>query len=84
MPQVIWYTLDEFFEFDTIPETIVDCYLSTEIDRDFNGQTVYAINVRYKLNDDDGYNWVMDHVRTYFREHNGDEFIREFPAEIIY
>ena len=84
MPQAIWYTLDESFEFNTVPETISHWYLSTELDRNFNGQTVYAINVRFNMSNPNDYAWVMNHIRMYFEEHDGDDFIREFPVEIIY
>ena len=55
MPQAIWYTLDESFEFNTVPETISHWYISTELDRDFNGQTVYSINVRFRLDNPNDY-----------------------------
>ena len=84
MPQAIWYTLDGSFEFNTVPETISHWYLSTELDRDFVEHTVYAINVRFNMNDPNAYAWVMNQIRMYFEEHNGDDFIREFPVEIIY
>ncbi len=84
MPQAIWYTLDESFEFNTVPDTITHWYLSTELERDFNGQSVYAINIRFQLNNPNDYAWVMNQIRMYFEEHNGDDFIRAFPVEIIY
>lgn len=84
MPLATWYTLDESFEFNTVPETINHWYLSTELDRNFNGQTVYAINVRFSLNDPNSYAWVMNQIRMYFDDHDGDDFIREFSVEITY
>jgi hypothetical protein len=84
MPQAIWYTLDESVELNNVPETITSWHLSTEFDRDFNGQTVYAINVRFRLDNPNDYIWVMNHIRMYFEDHAGDDFIREFPVEITY
>lgn len=84
MPLATWYTLDESFEFNTVPATIINWYFSMEFDRNFNGQTVYAINVRFNLNDPKGYAWIMDQIRMYFEAHNGDDFIRAFPVEISY
>lgn len=87
MPQAIWYTQDPEYTFNDVPENIT-WYLSTELNdgeiETFEDLPVYAVNVRFPLNDNDAWLWVSMRVKEYFQEHNGDDFIRVYPAEITY
>ena len=87
MPQAIWYTQDAEYTFNDVPESIT-WYLSAMIEEGeyiyFEDLPVYAVNVRFPTDDNDAWLWVSMRIKEYFQEHNGDDFIRDYPAEIIY
>ncbi len=88
MPLAIWYTQDPEYTFNDVPENIT-WYLSTELNEDgeavdFEDLPVYAVNVRFPLNDNYAWLWVSMRAKEYFQEHNGDDFIRFYPASILY
>lgn len=87
MPQAIWYTQDADYTFNAVPENI-RWYLSVALNEGetetFDDLPVYAVNVRFPTNDNDSWLWVSMRLKEYFQEHNGDDFIRAYPAEMIY
>ena len=88
MPQAIWYTQDAEYTFNSVPENI-RWYLSVALTESgetetFDDLPVYAVNVRFPTNDNDAWLWVSMRMKEYFQEHNGDDFIRAYPAEMIY
>ena len=87
MPQAIWYTQDADYAFKYVPENII-WYLSVELNEGetdtFDDLPVYAVNVRFPTNDNYAWIWVSMRLKEYFQEHNGDDFIRAYPAEMIY
>lgn len=88
MPLAIWYTQNAEYTFNDVPENIT-WHLSVELTEDgtavtFEDQPVYAVNVRFPLNDNYAWLWVSMRIKECFQEHNGDDFIRFYPSSILY